>query len=68
MDIAVARGNWHGFSLEDLFLGIAGVIFALVLAWLFGVGRGQLNGAGPYSALPGDDAGEHSSEPPATPR
>ncbi|MCC6790087.1 MAG: hypothetical protein IT336_00285 [Thermomicrobiales bacterium] len=68
MDIAVARGNWHGFSLEDLFLGIAGVIFAVVLAWLFGVGRGQLNGAGPIGVLPGDESGEHLSEPPTAPR
>lgn len=38
MTIAIARGEWHGLSLEDLFLAIAGVIFAFVLALLFNNG------------------------------
>lgn len=38
MNIAIARGEWHGLSLEDLFLAIAGVIFAFVLALLFNNG------------------------------
>jgi hypothetical protein len=38
VNIAIARGEWHGLSLEDLFLAIAGVIFAYVLARLFGNG------------------------------
>jgi hypothetical protein len=39
MNISVVRGEWHGLSFEDLTLAIAGLIFAYVLARLFGNGR-----------------------------
>jgi hypothetical protein len=66
MSFAIARGNWHGLSLEDAVLGVAGLVFAYVLTRLFGHSIARDNGAHTSVRLPfnhSDDAGDDGRRP-----
>lgn len=57
MTVVVARAQWHGLSVEDLVLGLAGLLFAVVLVKLFRSPHARGN------APPGDEeecAGERT--------
>jgi hypothetical protein len=64
MSFAIARGNWHGISLEDLFLGIAGLVFAFVLARLFGRSLARDNGTPASLKPPMDSPGPDDPDDP----
>lgn len=54
MRFVIARAEWHGLSLEDLAMAVAGLIFAVLLAGLLGAdrdpARGEERGSAPGGA------------------
>jgi hypothetical protein len=64
MSFTIARGNWHGFSLEDAALGLTAVVVAVVLARAFGRPMARDRAPDPADQGSGDADAETGHEPP----